>query len=161
MSPTPFLDSVYSKIEFDGDRELVFKFFVVFSLFEYALKKANFCEMDGRNNLQVKWDSFVENIRSKFNPDEVQNSVSYFKENPPRKQVLSNNHLDFEDTPEETDTLKSLSILIRRVRNNLFHGGKFRYEPSRDTKLISHALKILENWSQCNAQVKQILKVSQ
>jgi hypothetical protein len=32
---------------------------------------------------------------------------------------------------------------IRTVRNNLFHGGKFASEPSRDRELLEHSIVIL------------------
>ncbi len=37
-------------------------------------------------------------------------------------------------------------LLVRRVRNNLFHGGKFNehwFEPERSEHLISHSITIL------------------
>lgn len=46
---------------------------------------------------------------------------------------------------------------MRRVRNNLFHGGKLRYERPRDPELIQCSLIILEAWSHCNSEVERVL----
>ncbi|MBK0795138.1 hypothetical protein GZV14_28120, partial [Escherichia coli O25b:H4-ST131] len=47
--------------------------------------------------------------------------------------------------PQEKDLAKFLFLLIRRVRNNLFHGGKFNgkwFEPERSEALLQHGLVI-------------------
>ncbi len=157
---TPFLDDVYNKVDFD--RELVFKFFTVFSLFEYALKNTKYRQF--RNGkVEANWELFVDDIPNfTIAPmSELDNAVNYLINRPPKKQILdANSHLTFEEQvnrPIGLSDLVWLSILIRRVRNNLFHGGKFRYERPRDTELISHSLIILESWSQCNNDVKKNL----
>jgi hypothetical protein len=61
--------------------------------------------------------------------------------------------------PEDESDIVWLSMLIRGVRNNLFHGAKFRYDPGRDSELIQASLVILEAWSHCNPRVENILTV--
>lgn len=158
---TPFLDEVYNRVDFD--RELVFKFFTVFSLFEYALKNTQYKHL--RNGMvEANWELFVNNIPS-FHiipRSELEEAVNYLINHPPKKQILdANNHLTFENNvirPNGLPDLVWLSRLIRRIRNNLFHGGKFRYDRPRDPELIQYSLVLLESWSQCNNDVKRILE---
>jgi hypothetical protein len=51
-----------------------------------------------------------------------------------------------------------LSVLIRGVRNNLFHGGKIRYDRPRDTELIENCLIILEAWAHLHPGVESALR---
>jgi len=158
---TPFLDNVYLRVDFD--RELVFKFFTVFSLFEYALKNAGFCIPGRRNGAQPDWEDFAQRIRQQFNPNttpELSAAVNYMLNRPVLKQVIRNNSLTFvqRKRPQHLSDVEWLSVLIRGVRNNLFHGGKFRYDRPRDPKLIQHSMVILEAWAQCNDDVKRLLE---
>lgn len=150
---TPFLDEIYNRVEFD--RELVFKFFTVFSLFEWALKQNDKFRTYRNGKLEANWKVFAEDIHPGFEQDSVRESVDYLLNTPPKKQTLVNGFLDYKETKrdEPNDTVW-LSKLIRRVRNNLFHGGKFGYRPQRDTLLIMHSLVLLEAWAQCNDDVK-------
>ncbi len=58
---TLFLDEVYKQVNFD--RELVFKFFTIFSLFECALKNAGFCYERRCGEAQPDWEDFAYAIR--------------------------------------------------------------------------------------------------
>ena len=157
---TPFLDEVYEKVDFD--RELVFKFFTVFSLFEWALKQIEEFRSFHNGKLEANWKAFAENIHSRFEQDleqdNIRGSVEYLLNTQPKKQTLINGFLDYKETErdEPNDTVW-LSKLIRRVRNNLFHGGKFGYRPERDTPLIAHSLIILEVWAHCHPEIERRL----
>ena len=157
----PFVEEVYQRVDFD--RELVFKFFTIFSLFEYALKNTQYKRNRG-GKVEANWDQFVTDIEGHFSPvpmSEVENSINYLLRFPPKKQIIDkNNQLTFENKVRRPNGLPDivwLSILIRRVRNNLFHGGKFRYERPRDPELIQHSLIILNAWAQCNQGIEQEL----
>lgn len=157
---TPFLDKAFHQVDFD--RELVFKFFTVFSLFEYALKNAGFCDLGRHNEAQPDWPRFARSIEPQFNPNaspELSSAVSYMLNRPVMRQVIRNNSLVFlhRTRPRGIGDVEWLSILIRGVRNNLFHGGKFRYDRPRDTELIINALIILESWSHCHKDVERLL----
>ena len=160
---TPFLDEVYNRVDFD--RNLAFKFFTIFSLFEYALKNTQYKHLVN-GKVEAKWDEFARDISPTFliSPgSELEISVNYLLNNPPKRQILNtHNRLLFEDpvvrpTNITNDTIW-LSLLIRRIRNNLFHGGKFEFDPARDTQLLNHALNILEEWAKLNADLKLELR---
>lgn len=51
-----------------------------------------------------------------------------------------------------------LAVLINRIRNNLFHGGKFIYDRPRDTDLLQYSLIIHEEWANLNSDVKRALQ---
>jgi len=115
--------------------QLAKEFFVIFSRFEYALKQAGFVR--GNNHVQPDWNRFAEQYGEVFrnraqNNQLVREAMSYFCQAPPRKQVLRDGQLKWEDTQEDRQiqkggqepTLLWLTIMVRRVRNNLFHGSK-------------------------------------
>ena len=158
---TPFLDEVYEKVDFD--RELVYKFFTVFSLFEYALKRAGFLVPGQRNEAKPDWERFAREIEDSFDPnstEELSSAVSYMLGRPVMKQIKREDSIIFirRIRPHAMGEIIWLSILIRGVRNNLFHGGKFLYERPRDTELIQNSLIILEAWAHCDRQIEQELR---
>lgn len=158
MSPQ-LLEETFSRMDFD--RELAFKFFVVFSLFEHALKEAGFRSVGQNDSVEPSWESFAQSINGQFDPSadpELCTAVSYLLGNPTKKQVFRNNRLTFIETqrPNVSDT-EWLSLLIRRVRNNLFHGGKVSYDRHRDTLLIQFSIIILESWATLNPTVRQAI----
>ena len=77
-------------------------------------------------------------------------AVEYFKSRPPGKQTQQEGELGW--TPQSPyhgeKLLPWLLVAVRRVRNNLFHGGKFPglriSDPSRGRELISNAIVILD-----------------
>ncbi|OKH53896.1 hypothetical protein NIES2101_09090 [Calothrix sp. HK-06] len=77
-------------------------------------------------------------------------AVDYLIKNPSKKQILSGDALSWSQTPswtQEEPLLKCLLTMIRRVRNNLFHGGKFPgapvKDPTRDQLLLEYSICIL------------------
>lgn len=139
------------KIVPEEHRDLVFRFFLVFSRFEYALKRAGFTA-GSSGNAKPGWDSFASKYPSAFNPaqtPELKVAFDYFSAHPPRKQVLDSGSLSWSAPQDRTrePILTWLLRVVRIVRNNLFHGGKFPIasipDPARDPILLRHALTIL------------------
>ena len=66
---------------------------------------------------------------------------------PPKKQVLKDGLLCWSNVlPDHRNKSELVFSLICRIRNNLFHGGKFNgewFSPQRSKELIEHALIIL------------------
>lgn len=159
MSPQ-ILEDAFNRADFD--RELAFKFFVLFSMFEHALKNTQFKTVSQNGTVEPNWDAFAQAIDGQFNANaspELNTAVNYFINHPVKKQVFRNNQLTFSQTPRPqniTDT-EWLSLLIRRVRNNLFHGGKVNYDRPRDTLLIQFAIVILESWAVLDPNVEMTI----
>ena len=158
MMSTPFLDNIYTEIDFD--RDLVFKFFTIFCMFEYALKQGKYKNKSG--DAKADWNKFARDVHKKFDPNsdpDLIKAVKYFLSTPPKKQVIEDGQVVFQDCPAAKNTnTEDLSVYIRRVRNNLFHGGKFRYDRPRDTNLIQYALTILEAWAHLDQDVYRELE---
>ena len=158
MSPQ-ILEEAFNRADFD--RELAFKFFVIFSMFEHALKETGFRHVGRNGDVHPDWDAFARSINDEFNvnnPPELKTAVEYFLNHPPKKQVFTG-HLEFKKTDrlEGISDTEWLSLMIRRVRNNLFHGGKVNYDRHRDTLLIQFAIIILESWAVCNRNVQRVI----
>jgi len=129
--------------------DLSIEMFRTFARFEYALKAAGFHCGDGR--AEPNWRSFAESVPRLFDePDDpdLRAAVRYILDHPPKKQIVANAVLTWANSAPETDLLSDeVLIYVRRVRNNLFHGGKFNghwFEPERSELLLRHSLVILQ-----------------
>jgi hypothetical protein len=74
---------------------------------------------------------------------------------PPKKQVLVNGKLDWRDAPPSPNLPRAEQVLlmVRRIRNNLFHGGKFLPGDDRDQVLVNHNIIVLQACLPLNADV--------
>ena len=133
---------------------LAFELFRTFARFEYALKITGFDYGDGA--AKPNWRAFAESesVRNIFdNPTDnvLKTAIEYILTHPPKKQTIENGVLTWNEHPPSTDLQSDLVLTyVRRVRNNLFHGGKFNgrwFEPERSEELLKHSLTIL-HWCQ-------------
>ena len=132
--------------------------FWTFARFEYALKATGFHMGDG--TAKANWRGFAVSVAQFFdNPQEetFKEAMGYILEHPPNKQMVEDGVLSWNASIPQTD-LQSDRVLIyvRRVRNNLCHGGKFNgrwFEPQRNAELLRHSLTIL---NVCLAKSKQV-----
>lgn len=131
-------------------KDLIYEFVFVFSRFEHALSVTSYLS-ETKGGVSADWDKFAREMNDVFletlSP-EVMKAVNYYDKAPPRKQVVDFDSLIWKDVLPQTDyKLEKLLLLIRRVRNNLFHGEKFAVllegDSKRDTELLSHGLTIL------------------
>jgi len=139
--------------QISADEHLIIRFFAVFSRFEYSLKRAGYV-LDVNSGVSANWDKFASELNSSFDVNQypqLKNAVEYIVHNPPKKQIRSSDgKLSWLDMPwdEKEPLLIWLLTAIRRIRNNLFHGGKFPkqpvQDPTRDQKLLEFGLCILE-----------------
>lgn len=128
--------------------ELAKELFRTFARFEYALKNAGFHTGDGE--AKPHWRNFALSIDGSLDeqgdPD-LAAAIGYVLEQPPHKQIVRNGALDWELAPPQTDSRADLVLIyVRRVRNNLFHGGKFNghwFDPDRSENLMKSSLVIL------------------
>jgi hypothetical protein len=131
------------------DRELAIQFMAEFSRFEYALKSSGFIKVDRGGGANPDWDGFAKKIVGGFagiTDPLLPTAVTYFLGFPPKKQVCIGGQLSFSDTPpQQTSVEEQVLLMVRRVRNNLFHGGKFhpQTDPDRDRLLLEHSRTIL------------------
>lgn len=132
------------------DRSTAIDFIGVFARFEYALKRAGFLQDD--RVAKPSWKRFEEEIQTQVQEgglDEVFKAGAYLIEHPTRKQVVRDGTLDWGEPPRAPTppTLAWLLDVVRTIRNNLFHGGKFMAgpleDPLRDHHLIAASSDVL------------------
>lgn len=143
------------------NRDLVLDFFLVLSRMEFALKISGFT-VPNTTEAKPNWDRFSDSIKNNYleesNAQFIQ-AVSYYIENPPAKQVIKNGKLDWEYTAlNNLSKIEIALLLVRRVRNNLFHGGKYNMqmneETARNELLLNHGITIIRACLEYNQQVK-------
>jgi hypothetical protein len=165
MITTEFINTFYQTITPEG-KELIHRFFIVFSRFECALKAsyATTCNNNNNNIVHACWDAFLAsmtNYDSVKKTESINNAIDYLTKYPPKIQTLQDHQLGWKEKPFDSNhtLIENLSWSIRRIRNNLFHGGKFNsnYENgvSRNHILLENAIVILEHWLQLKDTVKQ------
>ena len=144
------VNELYLLLEIDKD--LVTGFSVFFSRFEYALKRTIKYAVGDENGVEANWNKFAKENDSGFNPErtsELKSAVNYLQEKPPKKQNIKNGTLGWKNVQQQNILiLEQIICTVCRVRNNLFHGGKFPdgpiEEPRRDIKLLQSCIIILE-----------------
>ena len=125
--------------------DLLLEFFLTFARAEFALKNSGFVKGNERE-VSADWDGFTASIKSSFTKDksdDLVQAVNYILDNPPMKQVLRKNTLMWEaNVPDGNLTeIEVLIWLVRRIRNNLFHGGKHNIALFEDTERTTRLLK--------------------
>lgn len=129
---------------------LAFEFFREFARCEYCLKVVGLREPN-RRDPTADWGAFASEIRPTLegpHAAKLQASVQYYIDHPPKKQIQqADGLLGWSDVlPDHKHQAELILRLVCRVRNNLFHGGKFNghwFEPQLSEDLLSHALVIL------------------
>jgi hypothetical protein len=146
------------------DRELAWQFFVFFSRMEYALKRSRYL-VKGKIPAEPDWDAFANKHDNQFcgllspkaekkvsaeSLKRLETAVVYFQQSPPRKQIVEGGALGWSEPQSKNDgenVLRWLLRVVRIVRNNLFHGGKFPgspvNDPSRDRQLLTNSITVL------------------
>lgn len=117
------------------DNDMILEFLKVFSRAEYALKNVKeFSNFQAGESVKAEanWDKFANKIDEKFNlkmknDSTLKNARKYLWENPPKKQMIDSCGTLIYETFNINDAQRKtqqLLLMVRGVRNNLFHGGK-------------------------------------
>ena len=117
---------------------------------------------------EADWDCYAKRVRHLFEPNSsppIKTSVDYLVDSPPQKQVILSGELRLAAVTKDASESNASYILrlVRTVRNNLFHGGKFPdpcgpiAETSRDRHLLRHALTVLEECAKDDPDLKKWL----
>lgn len=154
------------------NRELLFEYFLTFSRFEYALKASGFFKPSRprRNHptlphqAEPDWARFALLVRDKFQPErtyELKSACEYLLRSPPMKQVVINGAVAWETPlrPIQESEPQFLLRMVKCVRNNLFHGGKYSIEVHENTQrtemLLRSSIVILEECLALAPEVKR------
>lgn len=130
-------------------QDAAFDFLFGFSRFEYCLKEKQFLKStDAGKKAEPNWDKFVKKHRNGYAPGPGARALIAAK---PRQQVVAANaglawkELQFEANEFE---LQKVTLLLRLVRNNLFHGGKHGDthwdNPERTVQLLQQGQIVLD-----------------
>ena len=147
------------------DRDLVLLFLGVFSRFEFALKRSIF--LKGSEQAEADWDRYADSLRGKFqlvDDTSFTKAVAFFLEAPPKKQVVSGGNLNWKDTSIGNGEHREKYVLrlVRIVRNNLFHGGKYPIpvgpleDAGRNHELLKASLTVLTQCLQLSPAVRDV-----
>ena len=103
-------------------------------------------------------------IREAFQKErtiELRLAVNYIVQEPPKIQVLKEGRLGWKEKKFGRDAreIDILNFSIRRIRTNLFHGGKFNdafeKDVSRNNLHLEYSMIILNEWLELNSRVKE------
>jgi len=143
------------------DRDLVCLFFATVARFEYALKETGtFCNEDRQHNAKANWDLLINTVGRDLTHSKdkrVRSAIDYLVKHPPQVQKFIDGSAVFQVAPLGANTEGGRAIeAARRVRNNLFHGGKHTpHSPAgHDEKLIECSLIILETCAAFRADIR-------
>ena len=163
MTSKIFIKRLNHSITVEG-QILINEFFVTFSRFECALKASGFAIGDAER-VNPNWDTFTSSVRDAFDSEprsKIQTkAIEYLTNNLPRIQNFENGQLGWRERTFEPNVplINRLSLSIRDIRNNLFHGGKFngnyQEDVSRNFILLKHSIEILNHWLELSLPVKR------
>jgi hypothetical protein len=132
----------------------------LFAQIEYGLKQLGFVRAKDRG-VEVKWDEFANDcgkIVMQDTEDELASARDYLFKYPPQRQKLSNGSLGWEAVSKSERSSQALFGHIRRIRNNLYHGGKMHNgqwtDPDRTRTLLRNSLLILKALKEKDDQLR-------
>jgi len=147
------------------DRERVFHFLALFARWECALKRSNFAKRGPYGQADADWNQLADTVATRLAALDTPGYAAardYLLANPPRRQCLENRQIRWRENPRranESDA-RYLFRVIRDVRNNLFHGGKYQGGPveelARDRQLIDSATTVLEACVNLEGRIRQV-----
>lgn len=140
---------------------LALEFLGTFARCEYALKSGGFAK-GSANSVEANWDEFARRIDWHFcrvKDKQFRYSVDFLLCEPPRKQVLRDGRVQWRESSPDPKLTKAerVLLLVRRIRNNLFHGAKV-WTPEygnrvRDIRLIEAGMFVMKHCIKLNNDV--------
>lgn len=136
----------YAKTEEHPARAV--ELFKVMMRHEFAIKEIGYCRAAGNQYASVDWDRFANECLGAAFFDAITGAgkADTLIETPPKRQIADRSgHLSWELTGPVSN-IQELIGSLRRVRNNLFHGGK-SCDPDRDRNdaLVRNALAVIHD----------------
>lgn len=127
---------------------LAFDFFYWFSRFEFALKENGYLKShEPGQRAEPGWGDFVRTWHSQYVPS---NDALTLLEIRPKVQIVGpGGSIDWAlpYVPKGSSTLAEVVVMLKTVRNNLFHGGKHGEEgwddPAKSRRLLEAGNRVL------------------
>lgn len=130
--------------------ELAYQFLRVFARLEFALKGVSaYCQGNEGTKASANWAAFSAHVGPALATELAAHPEwrLVLLDHPPQKEVVRHGVAVFEPRALGGGMPETLLLeAVRRVRNNLFHGGKENPErwPGHDTALITVSLEVLQ-----------------
>ncbi|GCA52812.1 hypothetical protein GOA99_22845 [Sinorhizobium meliloti] len=120
--------------------------FRIYARFEFALKMAGYCALNGKA-VETNWDAFANSSdigKLFFKHVRDAGMCPKLMNDPPKAEAITNGQWGFATTATPPESAQALFGMVRRVRNNLFHGGKyFDDDKQRNQALVDESIAIL------------------
>ncbi|PBB41185.1 hypothetical protein CK222_23745 [Mesorhizobium sp. WSM3866] len=132
----------------------------VFTRFEYALKDGGFGKAGRKNVVEADWDLFASReLKAPFFAAVKAKALApTLMTNPPSRQTLQGSTLGWDTVPPPANVTELL-VAVRRVRNNLVHGGKSGDQDSdRNDSLVAEAIEVLLEALRCHSDLRAIFE---
>jgi hypothetical protein len=110
------------------EKALVFDFVGYFSRMEYSMKGAGYLVRWNNGKVDANWQAFAQQNADALADCDLNAICPILYNHPPKEQIVDKNgEMGWRDVPPQgnADSLLTLSLSLRRARNNLFHGGKY------------------------------------
>ena len=157
VEPTKIIDALVA------DRDLVLRFFAVFSRFEYSLKRSGFLKTGEK--AEPNWDTYANGLLGYFagvQDEAFRDALAFLVKEPPKTQVIKGSDLDWKATVRGDGECHERFVLrlISTIRNNLFHGGKYPRplgpmdDVARNRRLLEVGITILMQCLELSAEVR-------
>ncbi len=150
----------------DEDQRRVFRFLALFARWECALKRSEYVRGGGHGEASADWGRFADDVAGAIGGIAVEGYTAardYLLNHPPRQQCVVGRGVQWRPNPRRADESDARYLLrvVRDVRNNLFHGGKYLGGPveelARDRQLIDSATRVLEALAELDARIHRVL----
>jgi hypothetical protein len=135
----------YSKIDEVSDKGI--RLFKVMMRLEFALKDVGYARSGNRQAVGVDWDAYAKEKLGTAFWDKIKGAkeAEVLIQKPPKKQTVNQScDLGWVECAQ-VSSIQDLFGAVRRVRNNLFHGGKSGDpDADRNTALYVAALFVID-----------------
>lgn len=129
--------------------DAAFEFFYWFSRFEFCLKEHAYLKsVDPGKKAEANWDKFVKRNRNAYAL--TPSALALLNTKPKQQIIAANAGLGWKELQFEANEydLQKVTLLLRLVRNNLFHGGKHGEpgwdDPERTLRLLTQCRVVLD-----------------
>ena len=157
----------------NDDQELAIAFFVAFSRVEQAMKRGKSLKGKKGKVAEADWDNLHRHLEKQLGEvDEpaIKEALDYLLNKPPKNQLVQEEttigkYVEWTDDAypgykNQTEQTTRVFRLVRRVRNNLFHGGKWPLsddgdDPLRRRELLKYSLTVLRTMVNLCPSIKQ------
>lgn len=151
-----------------NEKALVFDFVGYFSRMEYSMKRAGYYVQRNNGKVDADWQAFAQNMEEAFADCDLNAICPTLYNHPPKEQVVNEDgEMGWRTVlPQGSATsLQTISLSLRRARNNLFHGGKYHGDGvhgfDRSNVLLREGVALIKCLALLDEGVKQFWNYDQ